>query len=293
MLSYILTATTLVVAATASFEGNLNYRSPSLGHPSLGLDVPKIERRQLDHAISHPHLVPRAYTEKRQSGYASSSSVSSASSTSSSASAAYSLPVSPETFSDSQLNFTHGVASGDPYSDSVILWTRLAPSFGSDRSNVTVSGTVPLYSHDTEQYIRTSSHKVCSRWQISSDKKFRHIADHGTAYTTSDIDFTIKVEAKNLKPFTQYYYQFTSCANSRTKSPVGKTKSAPAPDDDVTGINLAVYSCSNYPNGYFNAYGNPARKNSVDYVLHLGDYICTYSQENPVRSNIPAHSGQR
>ncbi|KAK4569486.1 hypothetical protein LTR86_003249 [Recurvomyces mirabilis] len=230
MLSSLLTVAALAVSASASWEGNLNYRSPSLHHNALGLDIPKIHKR--------------TSLEARQA----------------------------VNFTDSQLNFTHGVASGDPYSYSVILWTRLAPSLASDRSNVTVSGYVPLYSHETEEYIRASKHRVCLNWAIASDKNVTKIVSKGTAYTTSDIDFTVKVEAGGLRPLTTYYYQFTQCGTSN-KSPIGRTKSAPHPDDDVSKIGLAVYSCSNYPNGYFNAYGNPARKDSVDFVLHLGDYI--------------------
>jgi alkaline phosphatase D len=58
---------------------------------------------------------------------------------------------------------------------------------------------------------------------------------------------------------------------------VGCTKTTPSPTDSVTGVNLAVYSCSNFPFGFFNAYGNPVRKNSVDYVIHLGDYLYEYA----------------
>lgn len=98
----------------------------------------------------------------------------------------------------------------------------------------------------------------------------------GKAWTSSDLDYTVKVEATGLQPFTRYYYQFAVCDSNR-KSPVGRTKTAPHPDDAVTEIGLAVYSCSNYPFGFFNAYGNPVRKDSVDYVLHLGDYIYEYA----------------
>ena len=84
-----------------------------------------------------------------------------------------------------------------------------------------------------------------------------------------------QVEAQKLSPYTQYYYQFSVCGSNIT-SPVGRTKTTPAPNDLVTKIGLAVYSCSNFPFGFFNAYGNPARKDSVDYVLHLGDYIYEY-----------------
>jgi alkaline phosphatase D len=208
MLTSLLTVGALAVSVSASWEGNVNYLSPSLKHRSLGLDIPKIHKRT--------SLQARQATN----------------------------------FTDSQLNFTHGVASGDPYSNSVILWTRLAPSLASDTSNVTVSGYVPLYSHETEEYIRASSHRVCLNWVIASDKNLTKVANKGTAYTTSDIDFTVKVEATRLRPFTTYYYQFTQCGTSN-RSPVGRTKSAPRPDDDVSKIGLAVYSCSNYPNGYF------------------------------------------
>lgn len=92
------------------------------------------------------------------------------------------------------LNFTHGVASGDPYQDSVILWTRAAP-IGSDNddSNVTVSGLVALYSHETEKYVKASAAPVCLQWSISESKDLASPADSGTAYTSSDIDYTVKV----------------------------------------------------------------------------------------------------
>lgn len=103
-----------------------------------------------------------------------------------------------------KLNFTHGVASGDPYDDSVILWTRAAPSAENDRSNVTVSGSVPLYDHDTEGYVQQSDSPVCVDWKISTTKTFDSVVDSGTAYTSSDVDFTVKVEAKRLAPYTTY-----------------------------------------------------------------------------------------
>ena len=78
-----------------------------------------------------------------------------------------------------------------------------------------------------------------------------------------------------MRPYTRYYYQFNVCG-SDVASPLGRTKTTPAPHDPVAKVGLAVYSCSNYPFGFFNAYGNPARKDSVDYVLHLGDYIYEY-----------------
>lgn len=217
--------------ALAAYTGNVNYFSPSLHHPGLGVAINKVAKR----------------------AYASS-------------------PWDP-----AQLNFTHGVASGDPYEDSVILWTRVSPSSDNDQSNVTVSGYVGLYNHDTETYVAKSTSPVCVDWKISTTDDFAVTDDEGTAYTSSDIDYTVKVEAKKLQPFTTYYYQFNVCGSDNV-SPVGRTKTIPSKDAKVdTPIRLAVYSCSNFPFGFFNAYGNPVRKDSVDYVIHLGDYIYEYA----------------
>lgn len=150
----ILAAVAFSSLAIASFDGNLNYESPSKRHEGLGIDVPRVARRS---------LVKRA------------------------------APWDPV-----KLNFTHGVASGDPYPHSVILWTRIAPSLESDRSNVTVSGYVPYYSHETEQYIKASPHPICIDYRVGTDANLAIVVDKGTAYTTSDIDFTVKVR-RNIR----------------------------------------------------------------------------------------------
>lgn len=104
----------------------------------------------------------------------------------------------------SQLNFTHGVASGDPYASSVILWTRAAPSADDDKSNITVSGYVFLYSHETEEYVMASKTPVCVNFKVATDAAMKNCVDQGTAYTSSDVDYTVKVEANNLQPYTRY-----------------------------------------------------------------------------------------
>lgn len=96
-------------------------------------------------------------------------------------------------FDASQLNFTHGVASGDPYPDSVILWTRCSPVYDDDHSNITVSGLAPLYDHSTERYVSVSTAPVCVDWQISTSPNMTNPVNSGRAYTSSDIDYTIKV----------------------------------------------------------------------------------------------------
>lgn len=177
-------------------------------------------------------------------------------------------------FTADQLNFTHGVASGDPYPDSVILWTRVAPiGVPMNGSNATVSGYVPLYNHGP---VQVSTAPVCVDFKVARTPDFKEVESSGTAYTSSDIDYTVKIEAKNLTAWTRYYYQFNIC-NSNKTSPLGRTKTTPAENDYVSKVGLAIYSCSNYPFGFFNAYGNPVRKDSVDFVVHLGDYIYEYA----------------
>ncbi|KAL2819574.1 PhoD-like phosphatase-domain-containing protein [Aspergillus cavernicola] len=183
-------------------------------------------------------------------------------------------------YNPSQLNFTHGVASGDPYADSIILWTRVAPSMEASDSNTTVSGDVPLYDHENERYAKASSHPICVDYRVFAEKTGRRVVDKGRAYTSSDIDYTVKVEATGLKAFTTYYYQFNVCGSDNT-SPLGRTKTSPSAEQKTEEVKLAVHSCSNYPNGYFNAYGNVARKDNVDYVVHLGDYIYEYESGVP------------
>ncbi|KAF2033950.1 phosphodiesterase/alkaline phosphatase D precursor [Setomelanomma holmii] len=219
----------LVSVASASWSKNLNYRSPSEHHPSLGISIHRVVKRN-DPASSYD-------------------------------------PV--------KLNFTHGVASGDPYPNSVILWTRVAPENDNSNSSLSVTGYAPLFDHDNEKYVKVSKSPICVEYKVAQDKSLSQVVDSGTVFTSSDVDFTIKIEAKNLKAYTTYYYQFNVCGSSN-KSPIGRTKTTPHADDDITAVSIAVYSCANYPFGFFNAYGNPVRKDSVDYVVFLGDYIYEY-----------------
>ena len=145
-----------------------------------------------------------------------------------------------------------------------------------DPSNATVSGYVPLYNHGPAVPADVTTAPICVEYKVSTSPNFTLVADGGIAYTSSDIDYTVKVEACGLNPWTQYYYQFSVC-NSNNTSVVGRTKTSPGPNDSTANVGLAVYSCSNFPFGFFNAFGNPARKDSVDYVIHLGDYIYEYA----------------
>jgi len=143
------------------------------------------------------------------------------------------------------VNFDFGVASGDPLSDSVILWTHAKYQDLSD--------AVPL------------------TWQVASDLEFTKIVVSGTGQATADSGYTFKVDAKGLLPSQTYFYRFTA---GKHISPIGKTKTLPT--GSVNEVKLAVLSCSNYPAGFFNVYSEVA-KSDVDLAIHLGDYIYEYA----------------
>ncbi|KAF7796682.1 hypothetical protein EIP86_007865 [Pleurotus ostreatoroseus] len=156
------------------------------------------------------------------------------------------------------INFTHSVASGDPFDDSVLLWTRAVPINGVPDQDV----------------------PVCVSFKIFSNSKLTgKPLDSGEGFTTYDVDFTVKFEATNLKPDTKYWYQFADCTNAKIVSPVGATRTLSAPNTPANEVNggkpltLAVFSCSRYQDGYFNAYGVAAHNTSADVFVHLGDYI--------------------
>ena len=146
--------------------------------------------------------------------------------------------------------FAHGVASGDPLHDRVILWTR-----------VTAPG---------------AKAPVGVRWDVATDPDFKSIVKQGHATAETGRDHTVKVDVMGLKPSTDYFYRFRQAVNGKAtgKGVSGRTRTLPVgPTKDVV---LAVVSCSLYPNGYFNAYDAIARLPRVDAVLHLGDYIYEY-----------------
>ncbi len=143
--------------------------------------------------------------------------------------------------------FYHGVASGDPLSDAVILWTRF-----------------------TDDTISVDSVEVY--WRIATDTTMSNIINSGTGYAKSASDWTFKVDATGLQPNSWYYYDFYSQGYYSIR---GRTKTAPI--GDVDSVRLAVVSCSNYEHGYFNAYRYLRDRNDFDAVLHLGDYIYEYA----------------
>ena len=145
--------------------------------------------------------------------------------------------------------FYHGVASGDPTSDAVIIWTRVTPD------------PLPLPNELVEV-----------NWEIATDLNMLDVVNSGTAYTSDARDYTVKIDVNGLLPYTCYYYKFDYAGIS---SLTGRTKTAPI--DDIDSLRFAVVSCSDYAAGYFNAYASIVERDDIDAVIHLGDYLYEYT----------------
>lgn len=155
--------------------------------------------------------------------------------------------------------FKHGVASGDPLSDKVIIWTR----------------------------VNTQKRVANVQWEVSKSQNFEMIHRKGISSTDESADYTIKVDVDKLEPGTFYYYRFIFESKA---SPVGRTKTVSL--NSVDEVNLGIVSCSNYEFGYFNAY-NGLANDQLDAILHLGDYIYEYGPDkygdkNFTRKHLPA-----
>jgi len=145
--------------------------------------------------------------------------------------------------------FVYGVASGDPSSESVQLWTALDPA---DRST-----------------------SLQVRWEIATDPHMKDILQRGASSLDSTTGFTASFKVDNLKANTTYYYRFFAGAEQST---LGRTKTAPI--GDAEKIKLAVASCSSIFSGYFNAYRRIAERDDIDLLIHLGDYIYDFVDED-------------
>ncbi|GAA2071993.1 alkaline phosphatase D family protein [Actinomadura alba] len=169
--------------------------------------------------------------------------------------------------------FQHGVASGDPLPDSVILWTRVTPT----PDALPGSGRGPA---------------VDVGWQVAADARFEQVVASGSVRTGADRDHTLKVDVRGLSAATGYHYRFTVDGVS---SPAGRTLTAPAQDADVAGLRFGVASCSNWEAGHFAAYRHLAARDDLFGIIHLGDYIYEYGTGEfaaggrVVRPNVPVH----
>ena len=163
--------------------------------------------------------------------------------------AAAALPVSAfaaDGNGESHSYFQHGVASGDPLSDGIILWTRVTPAQRTDSA-------------------------IDVEWALATDPSIKRVVARGQTRTHASRDYTVKVDVRGLEAGTRYYYQFNSEGD---QSPVGRTRTAPAGGDEP--VAFAAASCANHSIGYFNVYRRIAEREDLNAVLHLGDYLYEY-----------------
>ena len=158
--------------------------------------------------------------------------------------------------------FTLGVASGDPWPDGFVLWTRLAPrllelGFGLEPASYPVE------------------------WEVATDPAFRHGRLSGTTVATSEWGHSVHVELSGLAPSTRYWYRFMAAGH---RSTVGTVVTAPLAMSDVSRLRIGVAGCQNYEHGFFTAYRYMAEA-QLDAIFHYGDYI--YEAKQGRRTEIP------
>ncbi|WP_339128855.1 alkaline phosphatase D family protein [Streptomyces sp. f51] len=169
--------------------------------------------------------------------------------------------------------FLHGVASGDPLPDGILLWTRVTPA----AEAIPGSGLGP----DTQV-----------SWTVARDKAFTSIVTTGSTVATAASDHTVKADIRGLQPATDYWFRFSA---GGTDSPAARTRTAPAADAAVPGLRFGVVSCANWEAGYFSAYRHLAARSDLDAWMHLGDYIYEYksgeygTRGKVVRPHSPAN----
>ncbi|MFJ4121226.1 alkaline phosphatase D family protein [[Kitasatospora] papulosa] len=177
--------------------------------------------------------------------------------------------------------FLHGVASGDPLPDGILLWTRVTPA----------PDAVPGSGLGADTPVV---------WEIAEDKAFSRVAARGTTVARAGSDHTVKADVRGLRPATAYFFRFSVGGGGAEDgqgvlSPVGRTRTAPAAGAPVPGIRFGVVSCANWEAGWFSPYRHLAARADLDAVLHLGDYIYEYAsgsyptQDTVVRPHAPLH----
>jgi alkaline phosphatase D len=150
--------------------------------------------------------------------------------------------------------FALGVASGQPRPGGGVLWTRLMPA-------------------DADEAMRGAALAVTH--EIFADPQLRRLVARGQSVTDAARAHSVHVVARGLQPGRDYWYRFT-CGDAA--SPVGRTRTAPAPGAGVRRLRFALASCQHYEQGWYAAHREIAAR-ELDFVLFVGDYI--YEGSNP------------
>ncbi|MFE7325098.1 alkaline phosphatase D family protein [Streptomyces sp. NPDC057565] len=172
--------------------------------------------------------------------------------------------------------FLHGVASGDPLPDGILLWTRVTPT----------PDAVPGSGRGADTAVR---------WEVAEDKEFARVVAQGSTVARAASDHTVKADVRGLAPATAYWFRFSAGDGAGVLSPAGRTRTAPAPGTTAPGVRFGVVSCANWESGYFSPYRHLAGRADLDAVLHLGDYIYEYASGSypdtkyVVRQHEPTH----
>ncbi len=152
--------------------------------------------------------------------------------------------------------FSYGVCSGDPLADRVMLWTH---------------AQVP-----------NSSEDVPLTYEVATDASFATLVSSGSTLASAASGHTAKADATGLAAGKDYFFRFRS---GDAISPVGRTRTLPTAG--ATSVSLAVFSCSNYPAGYFNVYAEAA-KSGAQFAVHLGDFIYEYGADGYASTDAKA-----
>ncbi|MBK1659903.1 alkaline phosphatase D family protein [Paracraurococcus ruber] len=171
--------------------------------------------------------------------------------------------------------FRLGVASGDPLPDGVVLWTRLAPD------PLAPLGGMPAAA-------------VPVGWEVAEDDRFARIAARGTELARPELGFSVHAEVGGLQPGRPYWYRFRAGSEA---SPVGRTRTAPAPEAAPARLRFINAGCQHLEHGWFTAWRHAAQEEEIDFVFHYGDYIYEHRGRLPGQpgwgpSPVRTHAGE-
>jgi alkaline phosphatase D len=166
--------------------------------------------------------------------------------------------------------FTLGVASGDPWPDGFVIWTRLAPRLLAEHAGMPAAH-VPV------------------RWEVAEDEGFARVVRKGEAVALPELGHSVHVEVDGLLPHRRYWYRFATAGSDL--SPVGTARTAPAADALVDRLRIGVSGCQHYEMGYYDAWKHLAAEPDLDLIFHYGDYIYEGGTTPPGPRSVRQHAG--